>query len=313
VRLLQTAFDAGITHFDTARCYGYGEAEVAVGDLLAAVGRDRVTIATKFGILAPRRTPVLMAAKAAARLVASAHPSLGRLVNRRAQGMVRTGTFDVASATASLEASLRALRTDHVELLLLHECELEDMSDDILAFLDRARRDGKILAHGIATRPAPTRDILMQRGEAVPVVQVADGIVSPQLPQLPLGATPATAVITHSALGPQFAALRSRLAGDPVAARHWSGRLGFDAAGDGQRLAGLFLAAAVSANPRGAVLFSSTQEANIRANAAAAGNARALAAARSRIEALHALIHPADARAAAPLHAPAVPPGSRGA
>ncbi|MFC7538736.1 aldo/keto reductase [Siccirubricoccus deserti] len=71
VRLLQPAFDASTTHFDTARSHGYGEAEVAVGDLLAAVGRDRVAVAT-IGIPAPRRSPMVMAAKAAARLVALA-------------------------------------------------------------------------------------------------------------------------------------------------------------------------------------------------------------------------------------------------
>ncbi|GGC46789.1 hypothetical protein GCM10011504_26510 [Siccirubricoccus deserti] len=102
---------------------------------------------------------------------------------------------------ASLEASLRALRVDHVELLLLHECESEDMSDDILAFLDRAWRDGKIPAHGTATRAVSTRDRLTQRRGAVPVVQVADGIVSPQLPKLPLGATPAPVWLAGASAG----------------------------------------------------------------------------------------------------------------
>ena len=34
VRLLEVAYDSGITHFDTARSYGYGEAESAVGEFL---------------------------------------------------------------------------------------------------------------------------------------------------------------------------------------------------------------------------------------------------------------------------------------
>ena len=44
VRLLEVAHDSGITHFDTARSYGYGEAESAVGDfLVGTAGRgDRV-------------------------------------------------------------------------------------------------------------------------------------------------------------------------------------------------------------------------------------------------------------------------------
>jgi D-threo-aldose 1-dehydrogenase len=58
VRLLHAAFDAGITHIDTARLYGYGAAESAVGDLLAG-RRHQITVATKFGIFPPARSPML--------------------------------------------------------------------------------------------------------------------------------------------------------------------------------------------------------------------------------------------------------------
>src|ERR1019366_5057325 len=44
------AFERGISHFDLARAYGFGEAERVVGRFIADK-RDKVTIATKFGIL----------------------------------------------------------------------------------------------------------------------------------------------------------------------------------------------------------------------------------------------------------------------
>src|SRR3954466_15030358 len=44
-RLLEAAFDAGISHFDTARSYGYGEAESALGDFIRG-RREQVTVAT---------------------------------------------------------------------------------------------------------------------------------------------------------------------------------------------------------------------------------------------------------------------------
>ncbi len=50
VELLETAFEAGITHFDVARSYGYGEAEKAVGAFIADK-RDQVTVTTKLGRL----------------------------------------------------------------------------------------------------------------------------------------------------------------------------------------------------------------------------------------------------------------------
>jgi aryl-alcohol dehydrogenase-like predicted oxidoreductase len=48
IRLLRTAFDRGVTFFDTAEAYGPGANEELVGEALASV-RDRVVIATKFG------------------------------------------------------------------------------------------------------------------------------------------------------------------------------------------------------------------------------------------------------------------------
>ncbi|OLR92628.1 aldo/keto reductase [Actinokineospora bangkokensis] len=45
---IRAAVDAGITHFDTAELYGFGDNERVVGAALAPV-RDQVVIATKFG------------------------------------------------------------------------------------------------------------------------------------------------------------------------------------------------------------------------------------------------------------------------
>lgn len=46
--LLETAFDHGFTHFDTAPLYGDGMAERELGKFLASK-REKVTIGTKFG------------------------------------------------------------------------------------------------------------------------------------------------------------------------------------------------------------------------------------------------------------------------
>ena len=290
VRLLQAAFDTGVTHFDVARSYGYGEAEVALGDLAAAVGRGNVTLATKFGILPPRRSALLSAAKAAGRVAAAAVPPLRRLLRSGASSLVRAGMFDPATANVSLETSLRALRTDHVDMLLLHECEVADLTDELLLFLERVRREGKVLQYGLAAYFGPTAEALRHRPEFTAVVQFPDSVFQPDLGRLPPPAREPVAVVTHSALGPRFAALCDRLAADAPLAQHWSDVLDLDAARDRGALAGLCLAAAAAANETGATLFSSTQEANITANVAAAGTLQALAASARRIEALRALV-----------------------
>src|ERR1700731_1152628 len=51
-RLLEVALAEGVTHFDVARGYGFGRAEGILAEFLQGK-RDRVTVATKFGIQPP--------------------------------------------------------------------------------------------------------------------------------------------------------------------------------------------------------------------------------------------------------------------
>ena len=48
-RLLLTALDAGVTHFDTAALYGFGVSETLIGKFLSAQ-RSRFTLASKCGL-----------------------------------------------------------------------------------------------------------------------------------------------------------------------------------------------------------------------------------------------------------------------
>ena len=48
IKLIRTAHDLGVTHFDTAEAYGPFANEELVGEALQPI-RDKVTIATKFG------------------------------------------------------------------------------------------------------------------------------------------------------------------------------------------------------------------------------------------------------------------------
>lgn len=131
---LEAAADAGISHFDTAPLYGFGSAERALGEAFGS--SDKVTIATKVGLYAPgggdQGRAEMMARKVAGKLV----PWLSRAAV----------DLSVGRAHASLEASLRRLRRDKIDLLLLHEPDarlmateewmrwLEDEADRIGAF-----------------------------------------------------------------------------------------------------------------------------------------------------------------------------------
>ena len=98
------AWRQGIRHFDTAPYYGYGLSESRLGATLQELGRDSYTLSTKVG----------------RRIEADA----GR--SDHADGFVVDGQracFDYSrdGVMRSLEASLKRLRTDHVDLLLLHD------------------------------------------------------------------------------------------------------------------------------------------------------------------------------------------------
>jgi len=149
-RLLETAFDAGISHFDAAPMYGLGLVERELGRF-ARGRRDRVVIATKFGItpapaarvLARVQGPLRRLLDAAPALRERARPSAGDPRSGAAGGLLyQASGYDARAARASLERSLRELRLDHVDILLLHDPMPGDVrSDDVNEYIKEAAGD----------------------------------------------------------------------------------------------------------------------------------------------------------------------------
>ena len=269
VRLLEVAHDSGITHFDTARSYGYGEAESALRELLSR-HRDELTVTTKLGMVPPARSRGLGAAKAFGRVAARRAPGVRSLLRRGAQTMVRAGRFDPREARSSLETSLRELGTDRVDILLLHECRPSDLqTEGLLDFLEGAVRDGKVRYFGVATDGRATAAILSERRQFTRVVQVPHSALDRTLDRLP--GLDGTAVITHSAVGAPLQGL-TELMRDDRRRQRWSEALGLDCARP-EVLARLLLAYALESNASGVVLFASTSAERIRSNAALADDA----------------------------------------
>jgi aryl-alcohol dehydrogenase-like predicted oxidoreductase len=61
LRAMNIAWDQGITLFDTARSYGFGEAEAVLGEFLRGK-RAQAVVATKFGIIPQKLNAVERAA-----------------------------------------------------------------------------------------------------------------------------------------------------------------------------------------------------------------------------------------------------------
>ncbi len=118
-RLMERALDLGVTVFDTADIYGQGDSERQIGRVLAG-RRDAACVITKIGkgfspVMGALR-PFKPALKPLLRLAGSRG---GAAVRARREGVMRSD-FSPARLAGALDASLRRLRFDDVDVLLLH-------------------------------------------------------------------------------------------------------------------------------------------------------------------------------------------------
>lgn len=141
-RLLETARSLGVNLLDTAPAYGVSEERL--GALLAAGvagGRDAFVISTKAG--------------------------------EEFDGERSHFDFSPAAITASVERSLRRLRTDRVDVVLLHlgpEDQRTIAASGALEALAALKRQGKVRAIGASTRTVEGAREAMDRGADVLMV-----------------------------------------------------------------------------------------------------------------------------------------------
>ena len=129
--LLHRGVDLGVTFLDTAETYGQGRGETLLAHAFPGSARDRITIGAKFGYDWQSR---------------DASDAGHREAPHR---------FNVSFLEASLDASLRRLGTDCIDLYQIHNPRMAHLlDDDVWSFIERARRAGKVRAVGAALGPA---------------------------------------------------------------------------------------------------------------------------------------------------------------
>ncbi|WP_238014489.1 aldo/keto reductase [Dactylosporangium sp. AC04546] len=119
--MVDTALDAGVNLIDTADMYGQGESEELVGKAIAG-RRDDIVLATKAGM------------------------PMGDERNHRG-GSRRW-------LVTALEASLRRMGVEHVDLYQLHRWDPATSDEETLSALTDLQRAGKIRYFGSSTFPA---------------------------------------------------------------------------------------------------------------------------------------------------------------
>ena len=264
LQLLETAFDAGVRHFDVARYYGYGESERSLGNFVKS-RRAEVTITTKFGIEPPRRTNALRFAMQAGRRLVQFVPAARGFLRRRAQGLVKGGAFSVKDAQTSLETSLRELGTDYIDFFLLHEYAVSENSpDELVAFLMDTVKAGKIRYFGLGTGIENILRALECQPELCSIVQFENSVLRRNVERLPRGGSNRL-TITHGSFSASYNSVSAFLRTHGEMAKNWSAKLAMDCSKD-EIISALMLNYAVQVNQNGLVLFSSKDASRVNRN-----------------------------------------------
>jgi len=116
---VKTAYDLGVNFFDTADAYGDGLAESVLGEALCDFPRDKVVIATK-------------------------------VFNHYNPDGTRFPDLSPAHIVERCEASLGRLRTDYIDLYLLHFYDQLTPLSEVAGIMETLKAQGKIRHYGVS-------------------------------------------------------------------------------------------------------------------------------------------------------------------
>ncbi|MBZ0330806.1 aldo/keto reductase [Halomonas sp. ANAO-440] len=176
IRALEEAFDMGYRHFDTATLYGATANEKVVGQALAGK-RDQVMLASKCGM--------------------AIDPELGkRVIDGRPETLKR-----------QCEASLKRLRTEHLDLYYLHRLDPQVPIEESVGALGRLVDEGKIGAIGLSEISAATlRRAVAERPIAAVQSEYSLWTRNPEIALIAACREAGTALVAFSPLGRGFLA-----------------------------------------------------------------------------------------------------------
>ena len=164
IQLIRAAFDAGITFFDTAECYGPFDNEALLGEALAPF-RDKVVIATKFGFEDGDSKKGLDSSPARIRAVA--------------------------------EASMKRLKTDYVDLFYQHRVDPNISIEEVAGTIGELIGEGKIRHWGLSEAGTDTirkahaiQPLAALQSEYSLFFREPEGEIIPTLEELGIGFVP---------------------------------------------------------------------------------------------------------------------------
>ena len=113
--------------------------------------RESVVLCTKFGILPAQQGGWKQKLKPVARAALRVFPGLRKTMQRQVGDQFVSGQFTVETLRTSFETSLRELKTEYVDMLLLHAAPATVLEqDDLLEAMGRLVESGKVRMAGIS-------------------------------------------------------------------------------------------------------------------------------------------------------------------
>lgn len=148
---LEAAWAAGIRTFDTAPHYGVGLSEQRIGAFLAGRPRDAFVLSTKVG----------------RRLVPADSDVDGAEAFYGTPAFTRVRDYSIGGVLASLEDSMRRLRTDRLDVVLIHDPDEHGPQalDEAYPALAELRAEGVIGAVGVGMNQAPMLQWFVERAD----------------------------------------------------------------------------------------------------------------------------------------------------
>ncbi|MEL3889635.1 aldo/keto reductase [Ferrovibrio sp. MS7] len=159
---VEAAWNDGIRYFDNAPFYGAGLAEIRMGDALADKKRSEYVISTKVGRVILDEVEDVNARDNGEKGDVFKHGRPNKVVN----------DYSADGTLRSIEDSLKRLKTDHIEIVWVHDVAQDFYGDEWLgvfegarkgAFktLDRLRDEGVIKAWGLGVNRVEPIELLL--------------------------------------------------------------------------------------------------------------------------------------------------------
>lgn len=154
LELLRVAIAEGFRVFDTSNIYGQGDSERVIGQVIA--GRDDCVVISKVGKYVAWQRRALLPLKGGLRFMARRSTAARQgVLGVRSKPM--PSRWSASYITSSVEASLRRLGRDHIELMMLHSPPAEVVrSGEAIGALETSRLAGKIGQIGVSVDDVDT-------------------------------------------------------------------------------------------------------------------------------------------------------------